>query len=63
MVQGNFQCRGVLLFWITRGQVPTVLAVDAGGVVSLDYHLFFSIFLILNRLKYRLKGSLTKQQH
>ena len=41
MVQANFQCWSVLLFWIIGGQVPTVLAVDAGGVVSLDFHLSF----------------------
>ena len=28
----NFQCRGVLLIWITVGQGPIVLAVGAGGV-------------------------------
>ena len=27
----NFQCRGVLLTWITVGQGPIVLAVGAGG--------------------------------
>ena len=27
----NFQCRGVLLIWITVGQGPIVLAVGAGG--------------------------------
>ena len=26
----NFQCRGVLLFWIIVGQGPFALAVDAG---------------------------------
>ena len=26
----NFQCRGVLLIWITVGQGPTVLTVGAG---------------------------------
>ena len=35
----NFQCRGVLLIWITVGQGPIVLAVGAGGVV---WTLFFS---------------------
>ena len=29
----NFQCRGVLLTWITVGQGRIVLAVGAGGVV------------------------------
>ena len=28
----NFQCRGVLLVWITVGQGPIALAVGAGGV-------------------------------
>ena len=27
----NFQCRGVLLIWITVGQGPTALAVGVGG--------------------------------
>ena len=27
----NFQCRGVLQFWITVGQGPTALVVGAGG--------------------------------
>ena len=27
----NFQCRGVLLIWITVGQGPAALAVGAGG--------------------------------
>ena len=27
----NFQCRGILLFWMTVGQGPTALAVGAGG--------------------------------
>ena len=27
----NFQCRGVLLIWITVGQGPIALAVGAGG--------------------------------
>ena len=29
----NFQCRGVLLTWITVGQGPVVLAVGAVGAV------------------------------
>ena len=46
MVRGNFQCRSVLLlFWIIVGQVSTVHAVSADGVVSLDYHLFFFFLL------------------
>ena len=39
----NFQCRGVLLFWILVGQGPTALAVGAGGgcldIFSLVYHI------------------------
>ena len=31
MVLGNFQCRGVLLFWIRVGQGPIALAVGAAG--------------------------------
>ena len=27
----NFQCRGVLLVWITVGQGPIALAIGAGG--------------------------------
>ena len=27
----NFQCRGVLLIWMSVGQGPTALAVGAGG--------------------------------
>ena len=41
----NFQCRGVLLIWITVGQGPIVLAVGAGrgclDIFSLIYHLSF----------------------
>ena len=57
MVQANFQCRSVLLFWIIGGQVPTVLAVDAGGVVSLDFHLSFFLLPHSQSTEYRLKGS------
>ena len=31
MMLVNFQCRGVLLIWITVRQEPTALAVSAGG--------------------------------
>ena len=34
--------------WIIVRQGPTVLAVGAGGVVSLDYHLSFSPLCRLN---------------
>ena len=41
----NFQCRGVLLIWITVGQGPTELAVGAGGgcldIFTLVYHFSF----------------------
>ena len=71
----NFQCRGVLLTWITVGQGPIVLAVGAGGG-CLD--VFFSHLSLLfsspslwetarYRLKYCLKGPLspktTNQPH
>ena len=36
----NFQCRGVLLAWITVGQGPIVLAVGAGGFFFFGH--FFS---------------------
>ena len=36
----NFQCRGVLLIWITVGQGPTELAVGVGG--GRFGHLFLS---------------------
>ena len=41
----NFQCRGVLLIWITVGQGPTVLAVGGGGG-CLDNVLSFIISLL-----------------
>ena len=43
----NFQCRGVLLIWITVGQGPIVLAVGAGGD-CLDIFLssFTSLFFL-----------------
>ena len=41
----NFQCRGVLLTWITVGQGPSALAVGAGGgcldIFSLGFHFSF----------------------
>ena len=41
----NFQCRGVLLFWIRVGQGPAALAVGAGGgcldILTLVYHFSF----------------------
>ena len=66
----NFQCRGVLLIWITVGQGLTALAVGAGGgcldIFSLVYHFsFLSPFLwetARYRLKYCLKGPLSPKQ-
>ena len=63
----NFQCRGVLLTWITVGQGPIVLAVGAGGgcldIFSLIYHFSFlspSLWETARyRLKYCLKGPLS----
>ena len=66
----NFQCRGVLLIWITVEQGPIVLAVGAGGgcldIFSLIYHLSFlspSLWeTVRYRLKYCLKGPLSLKQ-
>ena len=66
----NFQCRGVLLIWITVGQGPIVLAVGAGGgcldIFSLMYHFSFlspSLWETAQyRLKYCLKGPLSPKQ-
>ena len=66
----NFQCRGVLLTWITVGHGPIVLAVGAGGgcmnIFSLIYHLSFlspSLWEAARyRLKYCLKGPLSPKQ-
>ena len=66
----NFQCRGVLLIWITVGQGPTALAVGAGGG-CLDIFTFVYPFSPLSpslwetaryRLKYCLKGPLNPKQ-
>ena len=66
----NFQCRGVLLNWITVGQGPTVLAVGAGGG-CLDIFTLIYPFSFLSpslwetaryRLKYCLKGPLNPKQ-
>ena len=60
----NFQCRGVLLIWITEGQGPTALTVGAGGG-CLDIFTLIHPFSPLSpflwetaryRLKYCLKG-------
>ena len=37
----NFEHRGLLLLWITVGQGPTALTVDAGGVLTFFSHLSF----------------------
>ena len=66
----NFQCRGVLLTWITVGKGPIVLAVGAGGgcldIFSLIYHVTFlspSLWeTARSRLKYCLKGPLSPNQ-
>ena len=65
----NFQCRGVLLVWITIGQGPTALTVGAGG--GLDIFTLIYPFSPLSpslwetaryRLKYCLKGPLNPKQ-
>ena len=66
----NFQCRGVLLIWITVEQGPTALAVGAGGgcldIFTLVYHFSFlspSLWETARyRLKYCLKGPLSPKQ-
>ena len=66
----NFQCRGVLLLWITVGQGPTALAVGAGGgcldIFTLIYRFSFlspSLWETARyRLKYCLKGPLSPNQ-
>ena len=42
----NFQCRGVLLTWITVGQGPIVLAVGAGGVVWIFFSQLSLLFFL-----------------
>ena len=66
----NFQCRGVLLFWMTVGQGPTALTVGAGGgcldIFTLIYpfsHLSPSLWETARyRLKYCLKRPLNPKQ-
>ena len=66
----DFQCRGVLLIWITVGQGPTALTVGAGGdcldIFTLIYHfspLSPSLWETARyRLKYCLKGLLNPEQ-
>ena len=66
----NFQCRGVLLIWITVWQGPTALAVGAGGgyldIFSLVCHFSFLSPSLLETaryiLKYCLKGPLSPKQ-
>ena len=63
----NFQCRGVLLIWLTVGQGPTALAVGAGGgCLDIFYRIYHFSFLSPSlwetaryRLKYCLKGPLS----
>ena len=43
----NFQCRGVLLVWMTVGQGPIALAVGAGGV-CLDIFSLIYLFSFLS---------------
>ena len=66
----DFQCRGVLLIWITVGQGPTALTVGAGGG-CLDIFTLIYPFSPLSpslwetaryRLKYCLKGLLNPKQ-
>ena len=40
----NFHCRGILLFCIIEGQVPTVLAVGAGGGCLNIFFSYVSVF-------------------
>ena len=65
----NFQCRGVLLVWMTVGQGPIALAVGAGGD-CLDIFSLIYLFSFLSpslwetaryRLKYCLKGPLNSK--
>ena len=64
----NFQCRGVLLTWITVGQGPIVLAVGGGclDIFSLIYQFSFLSPSLREparyRLKYCLKGPLSPKQ-
>ena len=66
----NFQCRGVLLTWLTVGQGPIVLAVGVGGgcldIFSRVYHFSFlspSLWETARyRLKYCRKGPLSPKQ-
>ena len=66
----NFQCRDVLLIWITVGQGSTALAVGAGGgcldIFTLIYRFSFlspSLWETARyRLKYCLKGPLSPNQ-
>ena len=66
----NFQCRGVLLIWITVGQGPTALTVGAGGCCLDIFTLIYPFSLLSpslwetarDRLKYCLKGPLNPKQ-
>ena len=43
----NFQCRGVLLVWMTIGQGPTALAVGGGGGLFGHFSLIYLFSLPL----------------
>ena len=66
----NFQCRGVLLIWITVGQGTIVLAVGAGGSCLDNFSLIYDLSFLSPslwetaryRLKYCLKGPLSLTQ-
>ena len=67
----NFECRGVLLTWITVGQGPIVLAVGAGGGLCGHFYSHLSILFSFSlslwetaryRLKYCLKGPFGSKQ-
>ena len=60
----NFQCRGVLLTWITVGQGPIVLAVGTGGgcldIFSLIYYFSFLSPSVWETARYRLETVLPR---
>ena len=67
----NFQCRGVVLIWLTVGQGPTALAVGLGeGCLDIFLSSVISFFFLSlslwetarYRLKYCLKGTLSPKQ-
>ena len=65
----NFQCRGVLLIWITVGQGPALAEGAGGGCLDISTLLCHFSFLSPSlwettryRLKYCFKGSLSIKQ-